>query len=170
MSVNRFAPHLQVLPEDDANRQFMNGVQLNPRIKPRQLQVLQPLGGWVIVLDQLSDCAVVRDLENNTQRHLLLLIDFDQHYADRWQLYQDKKAALPAGVADRVYLLGCLDEPETFKSACPPRRALEQLGRELADDCDPPPVGNLWQHAHLQHNAGEVARLVAQVRPFLFRP
>lgn len=62
---------------------------------------------------------------NYSKRHLLLLIDFDDSYPDRWQIYQDKKAALPAA--------------------------------------------SLWQHAHLQHNAGELARLVAQVRPFLFQ-
>ncbi|MFM2058769.1 MAG: hypothetical protein RLY71_3154 [Pseudomonadota bacterium] len=167
---NKYGPHLLVLPEDDANRQFMNGVQLNPRIKPRQLQVLQPAGGWGNVLDRLSDRAFVQGLTNHAQRHLLLLIDFDQHYPDRWQIYQDRKAALPAGVADRVYLLGCLDEPETFKAACPPRRSLEALGQSLSDDCDPPPASNLWQHQHLQHNAGELARLVAHVKPFLFLP
>ncbi|MDZ7858663.1 hypothetical protein [Sphaerotilus sp.] len=167
---NKFTLHLQVLPEDDANRQFINGLELNPRVRARQLQVLPPAGGWLEVLNRLSDPGTVQALERHDKRHLLLLIDFDESYPARWQIYQDKKASLPPGVADRIYLLGCRDEPEKFRAACPPRRSLERLGRDLSDDCDPPPATNLWQHDHLQHNAGELARLVAQVKPFLFSP
>ncbi|WP_294000819.1 hypothetical protein [Sphaerotilus sp.] len=120
MSVNKFQDHLQVLPEDDANRQ------------------------------------------------LPLLIDFDGTQVEtRTRLYHAHKAALPATVAERIYLLGSLDEPEKLQAACQ-RQRLEQLGLELSVDCAPAPASNLWQHPHLQHNATELARLVAQVRPFLF--
>ena len=166
---NKYTPHLQVLPEDDANRQFVNGMALNRKLRLRQLQMLPPAGGWLEVLNRLSDPATVQDLVNFGKRHLLLLIDFDQDHQKRWQIYQGKIALRPPGVADRVYLLGCLDEPETFKATCSPRRSLEKLGGELSDDCAPLPATNLWQHAHLQHNAAELARLVAQVKPFLYQ-
>lgn len=167
---NKFAPHLQVLPEDDANRQFMNGVALNAKLRPRQLQVLPPAGGCLEVLNRLSDRATIQGLVNYGQRHLLLLIDFDQKYDTRWAMYQDKKATLPPGVAERVYLLGCLDEPEDFRNACRPHQSFEQWGLALSEDCAPLPATNLWQHPHLAHNAGELARLVAQVKPFFYQP
>ncbi len=169
MSVNRYSQHLQVLPEDDANRQFINGLELQPSLCPRRLQVLPLAGGWQAALDRLSAPDVVQGLVNYEQRHLLLLIDFDSAYDVRWRRYQELRDELPRGVADRVFLLGCRDEPESFRAACLPRLTLEKLGRELAGDCEPPPATNLWQHDQLRHNAGELARLVAQVKPFLFQ-
>ena len=166
---NKYIEHLWVLPEDDANRQLVNGMEQNFDLDSRRIDVLPPAGGWLNVLAVLTDPSMVHQLESNAKRHLLLLIDFDQDHQKRWQIYQGKIALLPPGVADRVYLLGCLDEPETFKATCPPRRSIEKLGGELSDDCAPLPATNLWQHAHLQHNAAELARLVAQVKPFLYQ-
>ncbi len=76
-------------------------------------------------------------------------------------------AVLPKSVGDRIYLLGTFDEPKDLKEACGLK--LEDIGRQLAQDCPPAPTYGLWSHAHLQHNAAELERLVAQVRPFLFR-
>lgn len=165
---NKFKKHLWVLPEDDANRQLVNGMAQNVDLDPRCIDVLPPAGGWLNVLAVLTDPSMIHKLQSNSERHLLLLIDFDQDHQKRWQIYQDKIALLPLGVADRVYLLGCLDEPETFKATCPPRRSLEKLGLELSGDCAPAPATNLWQHRHLQHNVSELARLVVNVKPFLF--
>ena len=167
---NKYAAHLQVLAEDDANRQLTNGLALNPSVRLRQLQVLQVAGGWSAVLDRLEDRATLQALADHGQRHLLLLIDFDNKLPVRVARYNAIKAGLPAGVADRVYLLGCLHEPEQLKAACNYSKSIEKLGRELSDDCAPAPARNLWQHAHLQHNAAELNRLVVQVKPFLFKP
>ena len=71
-------------------------------------------------------------------------------------------------VSNRIYLLGCLYEPERLKAALNHGKSFEQIGRELSDDCAPLPAQNLWQHVHLQHNVTELNRLVAQVKPFLF--
>jgi hypothetical protein len=76
MAVNRFKPHLLVLPEDDANRQLANGFDLN--ISSRQFQVLAPSGGWA----RVRDCFVsdhVSDMRKNPDRFMVLLIDFDEN-------------------------------------------------------------------------------------------
>ena len=50
MGVNRSLPHVFVLPEDDANRQMANGFHQQV-MQERQMQVLQPAGGWAKVLN-----------------------------------------------------------------------------------------------------------------------
>lgn len=74
MSVNRALPHILVLPEDDANRQFANGFHLEvDAARQRQMQVLPVAGGWMKVLDRLR--TEYRDsMVRFPHRHLLLLI------------------------------------------------------------------------------------------------
>ena len=40
MSVNKYLPHVLVLPEDDANRQLANGFLLDPNLLDRRIQLL----------------------------------------------------------------------------------------------------------------------------------
>ena len=164
---NKYIEHLWVLPEDDANRQLVNGMEQNLDLDTRRIDVLTPAGGWSNVLAVLTDRSMIHQLESNSKRHLLLLIDFDNHIGQRIQLYQAHKALLQPAVADRVYLLGSMETPERLKAACQWQR-LERLGLKLSGDCAPAPATNLWQHGHLQHNASELARLVVNVKPFLF--
>ena len=52
MSVNKYQPHVLVLPEDDANRQLANGFHLQVAwTRQRQMQVLPVAGGWNEVLN-----------------------------------------------------------------------------------------------------------------------
>jgi hypothetical protein len=66
---NKHKPHVIVLPEDDANRQIANGFLLDPSIKPRNIQVLNPAGGWGKVLDSFLEDHVA-GLRKWPQRHL----------------------------------------------------------------------------------------------------
>ena len=85
MSVNRAKPHVMVLPEDDANRQLARGSELE--VATRQLQVLQPAGGWLVVLKTFnSDQAA--GMRRFPLRHMVLLIDFD---GDPGRVAQAKK-------------------------------------------------------------------------------
>ncbi|MGA2659008.1 MAG: hypothetical protein ABSH34_16015 [Verrucomicrobiota bacterium] len=54
MSVNKYRPHVYVLPEDDANRQLANGFLLHPDLLARNIQVLPEVGGWHEVLDHFK--------------------------------------------------------------------------------------------------------------------
>jgi hypothetical protein len=44
MSVNKYQPHILVLPEDDANRQLANGFVLDQSVATRNIQVLEEVG------------------------------------------------------------------------------------------------------------------------------
>jgi hypothetical protein len=163
MSVNKYKPHVLVLPEDDANRQMANGFLLHPALNPTCIDVQPHPGGWGKVLDTFERVHVA-GLRSYPKRHLVLLIDFDEQVSDRTQHVRDR---IPADVSDRVYLLGTHGEPEPLKSAqgC----SLERIGEDLASACADG-VPGLWQHALLTHNQAELDRLIAQVKPFLFSP
>jgi len=162
MSVNRNKPHLLVLPEDDANRQIANGFVLNQRINNRALQILNVAGGWGKVLDKfLGDH--LTGMHNYPHRHMLLLLDFDDDEVNRRQLVISK---IPVQLLQRVFALGVKSEPERLKTDS--GKSYEQIGAVLAEECAAESTV-LWSHHLLMHNQAELARLTANVKPFLFQ-
>lgn len=160
MSANSYRPHLHVLREDDANRQLANGFCRDVGLLTRRMQVLPAAGGWVKALEQFEAEHVVGMVKYPT-RHMLLLIDFD----GRLERLADAKARLPSQVADRVFVLGVLTQPEQLKTAL--ATSFEEIGMALARDCRKQ-TDLTWGHELLRHNAEEVSRLRETVRPFLF--
>lgn len=160
MAVNRYQPHVLVLPEDDADRQLANGFVLDPSLATRKIQVLEEAGGWVEVLNCFESDHVPA-MENYPNRFMVLLIDFDGQ-EDRLTLV---KSRIPTILNDRVFVLGCRTEPEDL------RRALgvsyEAIGQSMSRDCREDGDG-IWGNVHLKHNLGELNRLRRHVRPILF--
>ena len=161
MSVNVYQPHVMVLPEDDANRQIVNGFLLDPSLNARAIQVLPVAGGWNKVFGDFVDSQVMQ-LRKYPNRHLVLLIDFDGLVDDRMTRFQQ---TCPDDVRDRVYLLGAWDKPEPLRKVC--GVSLEKIGERLGQACADGEEG-LWAHAMLAHNQTELNRLIANVKPFLF--
>lgn len=161
MSVNNEKPHVLVLPEDDANRQMANGFLLDPSIKPRNIQVLPPARGWGKVLDSFVKEHVAK-LRTYPGRHLVLLIDFDEHMEERQQRFRE---SIPEDLQDRVFLLGTQSEPEPLRKKCGDK--LENIGKKLATECFHNKT-ELWRHPLLAHNAKERTRLNEKVRSILF--
>jgi len=159
MSVNKHRPHVLVLPEDDADRQLANGFHLALG-SPRQIQVLPEIGGWGKVLDRFNSDHV-RDMSGLPHRSVVLVIDFD---GDLSRL-EKAKESIPVELADRVFVIGVLSEPEVLKAdlCC----SLEAIGVAMASDCREG-TSTTWGHPLLQHNAGEIERLHRRVRPVLF--
>lgn len=162
MSVNVYRPHVIVLPEDDANREIVNGFLLDPSLQIRAIQVLPVAGGWVKVRTEFV-ASHTQQLRKYPARHLVLLIDFDGHEACRRESFLE---VIPSDVRERVYLLGTRDEPEPLRQEC--GISLENVGGQLAHSCARGEVG-LWGHMMLQHNQDEVDRLIQNVKPFLFK-
>lgn len=156
---NKYQPHVLILPEDDANRQLANGFLLRTSVSTRKVQILEVAGGWQEVLERFASDHVWA-MQRYPNRHMILLIDFD----DRENRLEVAKAAIPAELADRVFILGALTEPEDLKPDLGP---FETIGEGLAKDCDEK-TDELWGHALLRHNANELARLRHIVHPILF--
>jgi hypothetical protein len=134
MSVNRYQPHVLVLPEDDANRQLANGFIQDQDVSTRRIQVLEPAGGWMRVLECFTSDHV-RAMETCQLRSMVLLIDFDGK-KDRMNL---AKEVIPSHLTERVFVLGVLTEPEDLRKAS--LGSYETIGRAMAKDL---PRGNRY--------------------------
>lgn len=160
MSVNKFQPHVYVLPEDDANRQLANGFLLHPDLATRNIQVLPEAGGWREVLRSFgSDYA--SGMERYHQRFMVLLLDFDGD-VDRLTHAQ---ACIPSELLPRVFIIGTLTQPEALRSQL--GSSYESIGLALARDCFEN-TDATWGHGLLRHNDTELKRLRQEVFPCLF--
>jgi hypothetical protein len=160
MSLNKYLPHLLVLPEDDANRQIATGFSLDSNLNPRLIQVLPPPGGWKAVIAEFEKTHISA-MQQFTARRIVLLIDFDE----RENRFSYVQAKIPDNLQKRVFILGVASEPENLKRDT--QKTFEQIGKALAQDC----VNNtneLWGHDLLKHNKTELERMIADVKPFLF--
>lgn len=160
MSGNRFQPHVQVLPEDDANSDLANGflLELDPRVS-RLLQVLPVSGGWRNVLNDF-EANHVADMDRYAKCYMVLLIDFD----DEEQRLTEAKGKIPERLRDRVFILGVLSEPEKLPASL---GSPETIGKAMAKDCRDG-TDEIWGQPLLRNNASEISRLRQHVRPILF--
>src|SRR5258705_3077683 len=123
--VNKHEPHVFVLPEDDANTRLANAFHKNVDWnRYRQMQVLPEAGGWRRVLD-LFKTEHLSEMDRNPKRFMVLLIDFDGQL-DRLDLV---RADIPPRLADRVFVIGALSEPEALKATL---GSYETIGKALA--------------------------------------
>ena len=159
MSVNKYQPHVLVLPEDDANRQLANGFLKDGSVLVRNIQVLEEVGGWTAVLERFKADHVI-EMERNPRRFMVLLIDFDEQAAT----LDAAKAAIPSHLTDRVFILGALSQPEALRRAL---GSYETIGLGMARDCREE-THTIWGHDLLRHNKIELDRLREHVRPILF--
>lgn len=159
MGNNNYRPCVYVVPEDDANRQIVDGFCLDYRITG-QIQVLPNAGGWSKVIKTIETeyFSILRKYPNV---HVLGLIDCDNEPGRIQRLNKE----FPTDVRDRIFLLGTLPNPEAFKSEL--HLTFEGLGEMLAEDCA---SGNeeIWKHKHLEHIQDEIARAKEKLRSVLW--
>jgi len=159
--MNKYAPHVYVIPEDRADEQIADGFVLHHRVKTPRIKVMPPAGGWPEVLKtfEVEYISVLRDYP---QAHVILLIDFDDRIDERREKFA---RAIPTDIQARVFVIGPKNTPEELKREM--NEGVEAVGTKLASDCDAGTV-EYWGHDQLQHNDSERQRLVQTVRPFLF--
>lgn len=162
MSINKYKPHILVLPEDDANRQIANGFLLDPNLNNRAIQVLPPAGGWTKVVD-LFMRNYADTMRKLFHRQIVLLIDFDRH-ENRFSYVESQ---IPDDLKERVFVLGMQSEPERMKRKIAGLNTFEDIGQALARDCYDNTY-KIWGHNLLKHNKAEVDRMVPFVKAYLF--
>ncbi len=163
MSVNKYQPHILVLPEDRANSEIAIGFLLNSKLDERSIQVLPFAHGWKTVVDKFTD-DFAPTMRQYPARMIVLLIDFDE---DETRFgYVEKR--IPEDLKNRVFVLGVLSEPEKLKSSL--RKNFEEIGEVLSSNCSDSSDSTdvLWQHDLLKHNKIELERMGSSVKPFLF--
>lgn len=159
MSLNKFVPHVLVLPEDDANRQIAVGFQLDISWVTR-MKILPVAGGWTEVLHRFETDHIF-EMEKNANRLMILLIDFDGK-DDR---LDKAHASVPAHLIDRVFVIGSWTNPEHLRQAL--HLSYESIGTLLSQDCRSGTV-TTWNHELLRHNEDELDRLRVLVRSILY--
>lgn len=160
MSINKHKPHLLVLPEDDANRQIINGFINHVSLNERAIQILPIADGWKKVVDKFTNDHV-QTIRNFPQRMIVLVIDFDE-CEDRLSYVESH---IPEDIKNRVFVLGVQSNPENLKRDI--QKNFEDIGETLATDCSEN-KNELWGHNLLKHNKTELERMISSVKPFLF--
>ena len=163
MSVNKFRPHVYLIPEDDADRQLAIGFLDHFAVDDRVVDIRDPAGGWIKVLEIFED-EYLKKLRGSDKAHLVMLIDFDdKDIASRRAHFEER---IPDDVKSRVFVIGAKVDPEALQREFEMTR--ERIGTALAEDC----LKNdfeLWRHAHLVHNSSELERMSKTVKPILFQ-
>jgi hypothetical protein len=157
--INKYTPHLLVLPEDDANRQLATGFVLGVQHE-RRIQVLVEAGGWSVVLERFQS-EHISAMRKYHDRHMVLLLDFDERDNRPDQI----RARIPDDLKERVFILGVQSEPEALKLAG--LGSLEDIGSRLATECREG-KRKIWAHDLLKINVTELDRLQQIICGFLF--
>jgi hypothetical protein len=162
MSVNKYKPHIWVIPEDDANRQLVNGFLQHSAVHFRAVGISKPAGGWQRVLDVFEE-EFVQHLRNYSSAFLVMVIDFDESVEDRRSICEQR---IPEDLKSRVFLIGSSDEPERLRVEL--NMSFEAIGEALARDCDREDLGR-WGHPHLSHNLAELQRMLPDIKRIIFQ-
>jgi hypothetical protein len=168
MRVNKFVEHILVLPEDDANRQIINGFTLNSNVNETAIQVLPIANGWKKVVDKFKNDHV-SEMGKYPKRMIVLVIDFDDYKEPDGLSYENRliyiKSQVPEDLQERVFILGSRTAPEKLKSDM--KKSFEGIGEALAKDCIEN-TNETWEHHLLKHNEDELKRIRLAVKSFLF--
>ena len=109
--MNKYAPHVFVIPEDDADRQLADGFVFHHEVMNNRIKVMPPAGGWPNVLKTFQD-EYIRWLMNYHHGRVVMLIDFDGNVDQRRTLFEQ---AIPDELKERVFVVGTKDKPEILK-------------------------------------------------------
>ena len=165
MSVNKYNPHLIILPEDDHNLQIAKGFRRDLNVKD-VIQVLAVARSWKKVMKEFENNHII-NMRQIPQRNILLLIDFD----DQEDRFSYAEGYIPEDLRNRVFILGVKIEPRDLKKDVLKNfqgiKSFENIGEALAKDCTEN-KNELWGHDLLIHNKPELERMILSVKPFLF--
>jgi hypothetical protein len=161
VTLNRYKPHVVVIPEDRANEELVNGFLLSNDLQQRAITVLAPVGGWAKVVDRFLD-EYQPKMDVYQGQRVVLLLDFDGQPERRDRIH----AQIDELCKERVFVIGSLSDPESVRRVL--EKSFEDIGATLADECRDE-TWELWNHELLKHNENELKRLSASVRPFLFK-
>jgi len=149
--VDKFKPHLFIVPEDDADRQIAVGFQMHLEAKG-EMQIVDVARGWLKVVGVIKD-EYVPLLKNNLNSHVLGIIDCDKD-ADR---IAEQLENFPEDIRNRIFLLGVRSAKMHFA----------EIGEKLADECYKDEL-DLWNHEMLSYSSSEALRAKDVLRELVF--
>ena len=159
--MNKYKPHLYVIPEDDANRQIANGFLTYHAINTRSILVSGVARGWTNVIEVFKT-EYIHEVSTNKHCHVLLLLYYDGAFELRQSFIAE---SIPDEIKPRVFTLGSSENPEKLKAEL--ELTYEKIGNELARQCHRN-ISDLWLHEKLIHNKRDVERMAATIRDVIF--
>ena len=120
---------------------------------------MKPAGGWAPVMETIIS-EYLPKLRSNPHTTVVGIIVDDHEHRIAEQLER-----IPEDLRGRVFLLGTLQNPETFKASV--QLSFEGIGEALADECFREEF-DLWHHGDLLHIQEEIQRARNVLRPILF--
>lgn len=157
--INKYIPHILVLPEDDADRNLALGFLRHSTIDDANVHLLTSARGWVRVVDEFVNVHAL-ELTKYPLRYIVLVIDFDED-SKRYAIVSDR---IPDELRDRVFVLGAWSNPENLHKA--QKMSLNSIGTVLAEECVSGSM-RLWNCEELKHNDAELRRIGDSLRPVL---
>ncbi len=151
--MNKYKPHVVILPEDDANKDIANGFFLEAPYN-HNCQILPSCGGWHKVLEKFIN-GIIPQMNQYPLKVVILLIDFDQK-EDRGAYVKNN---IPNDLQERVFILGALSEPEQLKKEFG-LSGFEAIGEKLAKSCNND-SNEAWLNPLLCHNQCELDRITS---------
>ena len=168
MSINKYGPHVWIIPEDSADEQLANGFiqhsALDRAVAARAVQVVPHAHGWPTVIELFTREYISWLRRFKDHAHVVMLIDFDDKDIEGRKAHFDR--SIPEDVKARVFVIGSKVDPEALQRELGMTR--ERIGAALAEDCLKKDF-ELWRHEHLVHNRSELERMTKIVKPILFQ-
>ena len=173
--MNEYKPHLKILCEDEINQNFAKvfilGLNNHQLLSPQIETIKDVTGGWNKAVNDLNE-VWLEQLRQNNHLFLLILIDSD----GRSNRLNEILSAIPEEFKERVFIMGCLHEPEILKQQS--HSAIKQMnkkekvsdeavGKVLFQHYKNNPKNNLWYSDELKHNADEIERLKENTKHFI---
>ena len=150
---NNYKNHLRVILEDKPYRDILNGVTLSTNIKGELLDVRNPCDGWPKVFKELEN--EVKILENLKDRHLLMIIDFDEKFESRYDMFFTK---VHPQYKNRVFILDVDNKESEALKGLFRISDFAKIGKKLVEDCPTSDLSN-WKNKHLECNLIEIKRM-----------
>ena len=167
MGVNKFKPHIRILPEDHACADILNGFMLHDQLM-FTIQPMSVAGGWPKAKSLLQNVHVP-EMRQNPNIYLVVLIDMDKKTAPIIEPEETRKhefhKLVPSELMARVAFLGAWKDPESLTRKT--NRSREEIGMQLATECYDG-TRSLWEHEDLRHNMDELDRIGDRLRKILF--
>ena len=173
--MNKYKPNLQILCEDRINQDIARGFILgfyNDFKNPASIEVCRELArGWCKAVNSLHE-EWVQKLQDNENLFLLVLIDSD----GKLNRILEIKSRLPKNLINRIFIIGCLNEPEELKKQAvsfikadnpKEKQSNEAVGKILFKHCKDKFTNNLWNSCELEHNFDEIIRLKQYTKHFI---
>jgi 5S rRNA maturation endonuclease (ribonuclease M5) len=153
--MNKYKKHLLILSEDDAYKDIANGFFIKYPLVNKKIE--ESAGGWENLIHLFKN-EYEEGIRKNQNRHVLLLLDLDNH-SERLELIYNEY--LSSDIREQVFVLCCKDESERLKKNLG-HGTFETIGKKLAESCLNNTFtvqDNPWLCEELKHNQKELKRL-----------